>query len=251
MAAMEQYASAENAGALRRALNVVVRFVLPQACVHCQREGELICGSCYADLTPVDGSRCRSCGEAVGERYSVCTSCALTPPPLDRMAPVFRYRGVARSAILALKFRSLRSIAPIMARPMSEQPLVTNGKVSCIVPVPAHSRRLRERGYNQSALLARAVAKLADIPCLENGLRKVVHTPSQVDLNRHERSNSVRGAFEAEFDFSGAHVLLIDDVATTGSTLMSCASALKHANARRVSALTFAKEYQSSSDTLD
>ena len=125
---------------------------------------------------------------------------------------------------------------------MSLQPLVTRGAVDCIVPVPSHAKRVRERGYNQAALLAKEVAGVSGTMLIERGLSKIRHTPSQVDLNREERSNSVRGAFEAEYDFAGAHVMLIDDVATTGSTLMSCASALKRANADRVSALTFAKE---------
>ena len=92
---------------------------------------------------------------------------------------------------------------------------------------------------------------LTDITYVASGLRKVVNTPSQIDLSREERAVSVRNAFESEFDFTDAHVLLIDDVATTCSTLMSCASALKHANAKRVSAVTFAKEYQELERSLD
>ncbi len=229
-------------GVFRRALRSVTGFLLPQACVNCRREGELLCYECFAGLERVEGARCASCGELVGVERTVCASCAIAPPPLDRLVSVYRYHGAARSAVLALKFRSLKSIAPIMARPMSLQPLVTRGAIDCIVPVPSHAKRVRERGYNQAALLAKEVAGVSGTMLIERGLSKVRHTPSQVDLNREERSNSVRGAFEAEFNFAGAHVMLVDDVATTGSTLMSCASALKRANADRVSALTFAKE---------
>ena len=236
------YEPAVQVGVLRRAIRSVSRFLVPQACVNCRREGELLCHSCFEGLERIEGARCVSCGETVGAKYATCASCAIAPPPLDRLLPVYRYQGAARSAILALKFRSLKSIAPIMARPMSLQPLVTRGDVDCIVPVASHAKRIRERGYNQAALLAREIASITEILLVERGLRKVRHTPSQVDLNSEERSNSVRGAFESEFDFSGAHVMLVDDVATTGSTLMSCASALKRANASRVSALTFAKE---------
>lgn len=238
----EMYAPAAPAGALRRAVRSLAGFLMPQACVNCRREGPLLCYDCFTSLERVDGARCVSCGEPVGADFTVCASCAITPPPLDRLAPVYRYHGAARSAILALKFRSLKAIAPIMARPMSLQPVVAGGDVDCIVPVPSHAKRIRERGYNQAALLAKEVAHQTGTMLVGGGLRKVRHTPSQVDLNQAERSNSVRGAFEAECDFTGAHVLLIDDVATTGSTLMACASALKHANASRVSALTFAKE---------
>lgn len=236
------YEPAVPVGLFRRALRSVAGFLIPQACVHCRREGELLCYECFSGLERVAGARCVSCGEVVGASYSICSGCVLAPPPLDRLAPVYRYQDAARSAVLALKFRSLKSIAPIMARPMSLQPLVTRGGIDCLVPVPSHGKRLRERGYNQAALLAKEIASISCTMLVERGLRKVKHTPSQVDLNREERSNSVRGAFEAEFDFTGAHVVLVDDVATTGSTLMACASALKRANASRVSALTFAKE---------
>ena len=251
MANLDTYAPTERQGLLRRSLGALLSFLMPQPCVHCRREGDLLCQDCRADLRPIEGTLCKSCGERIGQRYDTCADCVVTPPPLDRIAPVFRYHGPARSAVLALKFRSIRSIAPIMARPMAGQRLVTRGKIDCIVAVPTHAKRLRERGYNQAALLAREVSKLTNIAYVAEGLKKVVNTPSQIDLSRHERSMSVRNAFEAEFDFTDAHVLLIDDVATTCSTLMSCASALKHANAKRVSAVTFAKEYQELEQQLD
>ena len=224
---------------------------MPQPCVHCRREGDVLCQDCIANLPRIEGTLCKSCGERIGARYDTCADCAIAPPPLDRIAPVFRYHGPARSAVLALKFRSIRSIAPVMARPMAQQRLLAHGNVDCIVAVPTHPKRLRQRGYNQAALLAREIAKLTGLTYVNDGLRKVVNTPSQIDLSRHERSTSVRNAFEAEFDFTNAHVLLVDDVATTCSTLMSCASALKHSNAKRVSAVTFAKEYQDLEQQLD
>ena len=251
MARSGTYALVERPGPLRRTLGAVLSFLMPQPCVHCRREGDVLCQDCIANLPRIDGTLCKSCGERIGRRYDICADCAVAPPPLDKIAPVYRYHGPARSAVLALKFRSIRSIAPIMARPMAAQRLLTHGNVDCIVAVPTHAKRLRERGYNQAELLAREVSKLTDITYVASGLRKVVNTPSQIDLSREERAMSVRSAFESEFDFADAHVLLIDDVATTCSTLMSCASALKHSNAKRVSAVTFAKEYQELERSLD
>lgn len=251
MAKLDLYAPVKPRGPLRRTLDALLRFLMPQQCVHCRREGDILCEACLANLPRIEGSLCKTCGERIGQRFDTCANCAVAPPPLDRIAPAFRYHGPARSAVLALKFRSIRSIAPIMAGTMSIQPILKRSNIDCIVPVPTHANRLRQRGYNQAALLARELSKLTDLTYVADGLRKVINTPSQIDLSRHDRATSVRNAFEAEFDFSGAHVLLIDDVATTCSTLMSCASALKHANATRVSALPFAKEYQDTDNPLD
>ena len=237
-----------DANPLRRAVGSVVGFILPQSCVHCRREGPLLCADCHARMELVQGVRCPHCAERIGDDATICSSCAIMPPPLDRLASVYRYHGPARSAVLALKFRSLKSIADTLASSMAAHDLLQRASIDCIVPVPAHPRRLRERGYNQAALLANYVAKRSQLPCLNDAIRKVRHTPSQVELDRFERSNSVRGAFATNYDFTDAHVLLIDDVATTGSTLMSCASALKHAGSKRVSALTFAKEMSMTAD---
>ena len=112
-----------------------------------------------------------------------------------------------------------------------------------------HADRLRERGYNQAALLAQNVAENLQLRYIEDALAKIRSTPSQVELTRQERAFSLRNAFAANYDFDNAHVLLIDDVCTTGNTLMNCAAALKRAGARRVSAVVFAKELMSSEST--
>ena len=129
-----------------------------------------------------------------------------------------------------------------MAAEMVRNVFFKQAKIDCVVPVPIHRDRLKERGYNQADLLAREVAESVGLRYVEDGLAKVQATESQVDLSRQERAVSLRNAFEARYDFGDAHVLLIDDVCTTGNTLMNCAATLKRAGARRVSAVVFAKE---------
>ena len=111
-----------------------------------------------------------------------------------------------------------------------------------LVPVPLHPRRLRSRGYNQSQLLARAAGKLLDIPVREDLVKRAKDSPPQVDARTSEqRRANVAGSFEASDEVEGLSVLLVDDVATTGSTLIACADALKDAGAASVWGLALAR----------
>lgn len=227
-------------------------FLLPIACVHCEREGQLLCAECIASAKTPRRHLCSKCAEPVAESNTLCGECITLPPPLDRLYPTYIYEGPIRSAIHALKYLDIRAIAPILGELMIKK-LSPNTirRFDCIAPVPIHKDRMRERGYNQAALLAESVSKNLNAQYIENALIKIRHTPSQVELTRYQRVNSLRGAFNPNYDFSGAQVLLIDDVATTGSTLMNCASALKRAGARNVNALTLAKELRDRSTSKD
>ena len=156
--------------------------------------------------------------------------------------PIYRYGGAVRSAVHALKYRHIRAIAPVMANLMSGHKPLSRAHIDCVVPVPIHAVRLRERGYNQAALLAENLADNLNQHFIPDALSKTRSTVSQVELSRQERATSLRDAFCSNYDFSDAHVLLVDDVCTTGNTLMNCAATLKRAGARRVSAVVFAKE---------
>ena len=228
--------------AASRALKAAVDFLMPIACVHCGTEGSLLCNQCVANSLIMVKNTCLKCGERTAEFVKLCGDCVALPPPLDRLVPAYRYGGPVRSAVHALKYRQVTAIAPIMARTMSDQPFIRRAKLDCVAPVPMHNNRLRERGYNQASLLARHVAENLHLQFIENALTKTRDTQSQVDLTRQQRAMSLRNAFKANFSFDDAHVLLIDDVCTTGNTLMNCAAALKIAGARRVSAIVFAKE---------
>jgi ComF family protein len=113
-----------------------------------------------------------------------------------------------------------------------------------IIPVPIHKRRLRERGYNQSSLLAQRLSRLTRIPIMEGVLIRIKHTPSQAKSdNIEQRRSNIRNAFKCVgHDMSGKRILLIDDVCTSGATLNSCAASLKAAGAASVWGLTLAKE---------
>ena len=111
-----------------------------------------------------------------------------------------------------------------------------------LVPVPLHSRRIRHRGYNQSLLLARELAKLTGLDLDEELLVRIKDTPPQVGASRPQRRGNVEGSFRCQRDVAGRALILVDDVATTGSTLSACAAALRAAGAATVWGLVLARE---------
>ena len=156
------------------------------------------------------------------------------------MAP-FKYEGAIRRAVLDLKFKNLRASAPslghLMVDLLADRPPIGQA----LVPVPLHKSRLRSRGYNQSALLAREASRLTEIPVMDALVVRAIDTQPQTALSWEDRLTNVAQAFRAVKDLSGMKITLIDDVATTGSTLSACAYALKEAGAVYVEGIVLAR----------
>jgi ComF family protein len=151
-----------------------------------------------------------------------------------------RYAGAAESIVQALKYRGWRHLSDLCGGSMAEALGERAGSLDAVVPLPLHAARMRERGFNQSALLARSVAGRLGIPVVD-ALERVRPTRSQVGLSRAARKRNVEHAFVASGGFrAGQSLALVDDVATSGATLAAAASALRTAGAARVAAVTFA-----------
>jgi len=150
--------------------------------------------------------------------------------------------GTLREAIHHFKYSNLQDLAIPLGRLMGDYWQKNPLPAEIIVPVPLHTDRLRERGYNQAALLARELRKGIGLPVSETSLVRVRATRPQVDLNAQERKENVRDAFScSNTDLKDKRVLLIDDVYTTGATLEACSIALREIGARSVWALTLAR----------
>jgi len=150
--------------------------------------------------------------------------------------------GPAREALHALKYHGRLVLAEPLGSLMATHWRRYADPVDVVVPVPLHVTRLRERGYNQAALLAREMARQAGLPLDERTLTRQRATVSQVDLNAQQRKENVHAAFRcADGRLAGQRVLLIDDVCTTGATLEACAAALYAGGAVHVQALTLAR----------
>ncbi|MCH8235514.1 MAG: ComF family protein [Chloroflexi bacterium] len=228
---------------VRRVASTATHALFPARCVHCGRDGELICDRCLAGATRIDReASCRMCALPT-DGVTLCGRCSTNPAPASSLIAVFAFDGAIRSAIHALKYDGLRSIAPALSVEMAARWGDRRKVPDATVPVPLHRSRLRARGYNQAELLARNVAAHTGAPLRTDLLRRVVDSPSQASsVGEAERAGRVRDAFKAGAAVDGLHILLIDDVATTGSTINSAAQTLLEAGAWGVSALVLARE---------
>ena len=221
----------------------VVDFLFPRRCVGCGREGSFLCHSCYCSLSRITPPLCPRCGRPQPGGI-LCPGCMGAQLEVEGIRSPFQFEGVMRQAIHQLKYQNLRTLALPLAELLGDY-LATNplpGEV--LVPVPLHPKRLRERGYNQSGLLARELGKLTNLPVVDDCLIRERHTPPQARAaSVAERRNNVAGVFTCrDRSLLGKPVLLIDDVSTSGATLDVCAAVLKAAGATTVWGLVLARE---------
>lgn len=215
----------------------------PPHCVGCGEMGEWFCEDCLSRVVRVRPPFCLRCGSGVEELDGrLCRRCQSTPLQIDHIRSAVVSEGVLREALHAFKYRGVTALAVPLAGLMAEHWARHPARADVMVPVPLHKSRLRSRGFNQAAYLARELAMCVDLPLDEEVLVRHRRTAAQVDLGAEQRKQNVREAFRCESN--GAverRVLLIDDVCTTGSTLEACAVALQRGGARSVQALTLAR----------
>lgn len=229
----------------------LLEILLPRVCIVCNAAMHIdagrICDGCWARLPRMPHPRCDRCGHPT--QGAACQWCDLLPPYVRAARSVCWEQAdtTAQSIVHALKYGGWPSIAAEMGHHMARLswPEDVRRERTAIVPVPLARTRLRERGFNQSELLATALARRWSVPVWTQVLRRVRDTPSQTRLTPADRLRNVSGAFRAEPSaraiLRGAHVVLIDDVVTTASTLNACAAALYDGGARILTYVTFAR----------
>ena len=222
---------------------VALDLIFPRWCIGCGREGDYICPACLTRLPVITPPVCVRCGRPQSGE-GVCRDCRDEPSHIDGIRAPFFFDGVIRQAVHELKYRNLRALAPMMAKLLAEYLAENPMPADILVPVPLHRKRLRERGYNQSTLLARELSKLTGLPVVAKGLvRHRYAAPQARSAGVNERQQNVADAFICRGNgFQGKKVLLIDDVSTSGATLNACAGTLKSAGAAAVWGLVMALE---------
>ena len=221
--------------------NALLDAVFPPRCGGCGQRGSLWCAACQAQVQPVRDPVCSHCGRPQRDP-ALCPQCRHSPLEIDGIRSAVLFEGPLREAIHHLKYSGRTSLAEPLGTYLEACWRIASLPADLIVPVPLHAARQRERGYNQSALLAIPLSRASKLPVVEPALTRVKATTPQVALNAAERKANVCAAFEARCDLvRGRRVLLVDDVCTTGATLESSSVALRQAGAASVWALTLAR----------
>ena len=206
-------------------LNAALDLLLPSRCVGCGASGSYLCAECLATAEPA-------------------TTLPLRPSALlAGLVVPFAYAGAPRNAVRRLKYSGLRAIAPSMAEPMAEALAAAVQSPFVLMPAPLHRKRLRQRGYNQTELLAREVSRNLGVPLRVDVLTRKRDTPPQVSTrSRAERMLNMADAFHADDPPVDEAIVIVDDVTTTGATLEAAARALRNAGASQVYGLAFCRE---------
>ena len=221
-------------------LRPLIDFMLPPRCPGCSAivgDDHRFCAGCWSQLEFLVGSSCARCSMPMPFEGLTCARCMAQPPDYDAVIAAVAYGDVAKRMALRLKYARRPGLARTMAAVLGDR-LPTEG---VFVPVPLHRWRLWQRGFNQSVALAHALQRLRGHDVTVTALRRKLATPSLRGLNPTQRRLAVRGAFAVVGRLDGQHVLLVDDVLTTGATANACARALKHAGAKRVTLVCWAR----------
>ena len=214
-----------------------------------------LCADCRAALAPQEGAACPGCGQLsdlspdMPEALpALCADCQASPRPWGRLACFGPYDGRLRDLILDYKFKARldlgRQLQECLLSAFERAAALFPELEACelLVPVPLHPRRLAWRGFNQSRELARLVARRRGLPIRQEALRRVRRTVPQMELDRSQRAENIRGAFMAAPGLlAGRTALLVDDIMTTGSTLEECARMMRGAGAVAVHVLVLAR----------
>jgi ComF family protein len=186
-----------------------------------------------------DATCCRQCA-LPGASDAICGQCLRDTPRFDRTLAAFEYRFPLDRLVQSFKFRADLKLVDFfvaaMAARVSPAISATTRLPDLLVALPLANQRLRERGFNQSALLADGLARVIGRPVAHGAMLRIRETPPQSGLDRPARIKNIRGAFDCRDNLTGKHVALIDDVMTTGATLSEAASVLKKAGAQQVDA---------------
>jgi len=235
------------------ALNDFSEVIFPTQCLGCAEilhpfTGQMFCSVCNDKINFINGSMCSICGTTFSDSPAenhLCGDCLEKRPYFSFARAVFSYEDIILNAIHHFKYNRNISIGEILASFMADFsfPDIDFTDYSLMMPVPLHIKRLRERGFNQSLILARAIGEKQQIPVTFSLLKRHKFTLTQTSSNKKERKQNIKGAFEVsnKKEIAGKNIILVDDVYTTGATANECAKTLIKAGVQKVSVLTLAR----------
>lgn len=222
-------------------ISSIFRRAFPSACLLCGATSGTghLCGACLADLPWHSQPQCPRCAIPTPDGQ-VCGACLKHPPAFDRSHAALAYAFPVDRLIPRLKYNGQLAIAPALGECLAAA-VAPGPSPDCLIPMPLHARRIRERGFNHATEIAREVAKRLDLPLDTDSCQRIRDTPPQMGLKHDARRRNVRGAFVSTGDVRGRRIALIDDVMTTGTSLDELAATLKQAGAHEVSCWVVAR----------
>lgn len=254
----------------RAGCNGWLGFLFPPACVLCGESlrgeslrgdhphgpqpaysvGQRLCAGCYADL-PFNHHACSCCAiplpadySAIKSRHRLCADCLQQPPPFQHSLSAFVYGQPLEWMVQQFKFNAQLMYAPLLAGLwldyLQRQPELSSFP-EALLPMPLHPARLRQRGFNQSSLLAGYLSKALQIPLNTQDCRRIRDTPHQTGKNARQRRRNIKGAFEFVNKAQYRHLAIVDDVVTTGSSVSELARQLKRGGVARVDVWSLAR----------
>lgn len=212
--------------------------IFPPRCLVCLGEGDVqrdLCSACAHELQRL-GACCQCCAEPLSSP-GLCGRCLRAAPFYDQVSAPFIYAPPLDRLIKAFKFDGHLEAGRLLAALLTDfltDALSQHERPQCLLPVPLHPNRLRERGFNQALELARPLAKRLAIPLLPNALQRIRDTPQQAQLALPQRQRNIRAAFALRQALSMQHVAIIDDVMTSGSTVNELARVLRAAGVSKI-----------------
>ncbi len=239
-------------------LKNLLNFLLPATCYICKLpvkewNNPYICRICWKKIRLIDDPVCPCCGLPFKSEVALikspdflCGECREKRRYFTKAIAVGVYEGTLSEAIHIFKYQKRQAMAKYLNAMVTDVLLQRLSDSNIIIPVPLHKKRLSERGFNQSLLIAHHISKRFSIPLCIDGLQRIRWTRPQIELTRDERLRNVRGAFAIGAQnvapvFKNKKIILVDDVYTTGATVNECAKVLKKAGVKEVIVFTLAR----------
>lgn len=222
-------------------------LLFPRRCPVCDKIvipfGALCCTPCKKKLYYIGDDYCMKCGKGLlNSRKAYCSRCMAQPGTFTYGRSLYQYESVSGS-IFRLKYQGRKEYADFFGEELYRhfKDDIAKMQADAIIPVPLHKKRLEERGYNQSSLLAKVLSDKTGIPCMEEVVKRVKNTLPQKKLNDIERQNNLKKAFKlCENDVKLDRMIIVDDIYTTGSTVNALSKVLFEGGAKEVFVITLA-----------
>ena len=220
----------------QKLFSITQRFALPSICALCNQfhNGPLaVCAFCTQLIRPL-GPSCQYCAHPLADNvHLICGSCIKKKPHFDRAFIPYIFEEPLRGLLHQFKYTKGLYLSTFLSHLMLQSSKCMTQKPECLIPVPIHPIRLRQRGFNQAAILTKLLAKQLQIPYDFNSCQKIMNTAPQASLNKEQRQKNLRHVFHTRA-MPYQHVMLVDDLMTTGSTANELALTLKKSGLRQV-----------------